>query len=424
MTVARRISLGIIASGLLSLGMVSAAQAAGPYQLVLDQGSAFSILGHSCGGIQEETFATGFGPAGFPEGNVQLSTRCGGSGRGGGYKTTTYTADASVVWDWFGDVRSFARLEAPGGGSPTFEATDTHGDRIYNSATRAYLETGEPPLQSPPPPSGVNASVYLYEAGASEYLRMSISWLLGGETAGLITSSTVTATPVKSGSPVLTTTVSGATSDAFLGPVAPNTKYAVTVTSTDPEGTSQPSTPIEVTSPNEDGEGGGEKEGGGEGPGQICELASGTIKLSPGLSGTPHVQNVVLKGTFQGCAGASGAEAASFVAHLKTTEEVTCGALSTLALEPTTEAVSTVVKWTPKTLGTSHGSLIVPITEAGAAALGGALQGGPFTEPVAVQGALYESFTGGPTCGLAEAPGKKAKPVKSGQFTGASLEFG
>jgi hypothetical protein len=427
-TTARRITVGAIAAGLLSLGVAAAAQAAGPYQLALDQGSAFAVLGHSCGGIQEESFATGFAPSGYPQGIVNLSTRCGGSGRGGGYKTTTYTASASVVWSWFGRVRSYARLEGGGGGSPTFEQTDAYGDRIYNSATRAYLETGEPPLQAPGAPREVSASVAPYEVPGTEteHLRMYVSWSLDPNTAGVITSSTVTATPVKPGPPVLTATTGGSWTSADLEPVSPNTAYVVTVTSSDDEGTSEPSAPLEVTSPNEDGEKGGGEEGGGEEGGTaavVCEMAAGTIKLSPGLSETPHAQNITLKGELKGCGGPSPAESATFVAHLKTTEEVTCLALASLSAEPTTAPVSAVVKWAPKEAGTSHGSLIVPITEAGEATFGGSLQGGPFSSPGAVNGALFESFAGGPTCGLAE--GKKhAKPVKSGTFSGGSIELG
>ena len=87
------------------------AEAGNPIALALPQGDAFSILGHSCGGIQEQTYATGFGAGGLPGGDVYMQTRCGGSGRGGGYKTTTYSAWADVVWDWFGATRSFSRLE-------------------------------------------------------------------------------------------------------------------------------------------------------------------------------------------------------------------------------------------------------------------------------------------------------------------------
>ena len=146
----------IVAVGLACLLGAPAAGAAGPIRLVLDQGAAFSLLGHSCGGIQEQVYATGFGagPGGYPEGVAYLSTRCGGSGRGGGYKVTEYKGAASVVWNWFGERRSFARLEGPAGGGPEFSAEDAHGDRIYNVGTAAYLETGEPPLQPPAAPSG------------------------------------------------------------------------------------------------------------------------------------------------------------------------------------------------------------------------------------------------------------------------------
>ncbi|MCW3031990.1 MAG: hypothetical protein JWM60_335 [Solirubrobacterales bacterium] len=421
-TIPRRSILGAIVAGLLGLGIAPGAQAAGPYQLVLDQGSAFSILGRSCGGIQEESFATGFAPSGYPAGNVNLSTRCGGSGRGGGYKTTTYTASASVVWNWFGHVRSYARLEGGGGGSPSFEQTDAHGDRIYNAASRGYLETGEPPLQPPDAPGEVAASVAPYEVPGTEteHLRMYVSWSPAPDTAALLTSSTVTATPVKPGPPVLTATVDGNWTTAALEPVSPNTAYVITVTSSDEEGTSAASAPLELTSPNEDGEKGA---GGGGTAAMTCETASGTIKLSPGLSETPHVQNITLKGELNGCGGPSPAESASIVAHLQTTEEVTCLALASLSFEPTTAPVSAVVKWAPKEAGTSHGSLTVPITEAGEAILGGSLQGGPFSSPAAVSGAVYESFTGAATCGVAQGK-KQAKPVKSGTFSGSSIELG
>src|SRR5262249_40354556 len=95
---------------------------AAPTSLLLPQGTAFSILGHSCGGIQEQAFATGFDASGYPVGDVYLQTRCGGSGRGGGYHTTTYSAWASVSWDFSGGIRSSARLSSPPAVSATFSA--------------------------------------------------------------------------------------------------------------------------------------------------------------------------------------------------------------------------------------------------------------------------------------------------------------
>ncbi len=417
----RRITFSAIATGLACLGLASAAGAS-PTQLVLSQSAAFSILGHSCGGIQERVYATGFAANGFPAGDVYMQTRCGGSGRGGGYKTTTYSAWAGVTWDWFANTRTFAKLEGAAEENTSFSAEDSHGDRIYNSGTSAFLETGEPPLQPPAAPSGVSAGVSIFEAGETEYLRMQVGWTPAAETAGLITSSTVTATPVKPGPPVLSTSVEGSFSSAFLQPVAPNTTYLVTVTNTDAEGTSEQSSPIEVTSPNEDGQGGGGGGGGGT-AGETCEQNSGTIKLSPGLSETPQVQDITIKGTLSGCDGPAEPTGATYVAHLKTTEEVTCSTLSSISAEPTTTSVSLVVKWSPKGTGNSHGALVVPLTEVGTT-LEGTLEGGPFAGPASVfASSLSEGFTGGPTCGVPPAKGK-AKPVKSGTFATSAVEIG
>jgi hypothetical protein len=415
----RRITLSFIAAALICLGLTSTAGAAAPVRLVLDQSAAFSLLGRSCGGIQEQVYATGFAANGMPAGDVYMQTRCGGSGRGGGYKTTTYSAWATVTWDWFGDTRSFARLEgAPGEQNTSFSAEDAHGDRIYNVSTSAYLQTGEPPLQPPPAPGGVTASVSIYESGETEYLRMQVGWTAASETAGLITSSTVTATPIKPGPPVLTTSVQGTWASAYLGPVQPNTAYRVTVTSTDAEGTSEDSAPLEVTSPNQDGEGGG----GGTTGAEACEQNSGTIKLAPGLSETPSVQSVTVKGRLSGCAGPAQASEGTYVAHLTTTEEVTCSTLASISSEPTTTPVSLVVKWSPKAAGTSHGTLVLPLTEVGGV-LEGTLQGGPFAAPQSIFAAsLSESFSGGPSCGVPPAKGK-AKPVKSATFTTAAVEI-
>jgi hypothetical protein len=84
----RRAILSAIACALISLGLAATAGAATVTQLVMSQSAAFSILGHSCGGIQEKVYATGFDLArGYPTGDVNLETRCGGSGRGGATKS-------------------------------------------------------------------------------------------------------------------------------------------------------------------------------------------------------------------------------------------------------------------------------------------------------------------------------------------------
>jgi hypothetical protein len=251
---ARRVILSTVVSALIALGLASAADGAITTRLVLGQGAAFSILGHSCGGIQEQVYATGFATNGYPTGDAYLSTSCGGSGRGGGYKSTKYTAWATVVWDWFGDTRSFGKLEGAAEISETFSAEDTHGDRLYNSGKQAYLETTSPPVVAPDAPTGVTGSLSLIESGEQVILRLQVGWTTAAETAGLITSSTVIATPVGSSAPVLTATVNGSGTATVLAPAQPTTTYRITVTNTDPEGTSQASAPIEVTTPNNDGE--------------------------------------------------------------------------------------------------------------------------------------------------------------------------
>lgn len=225
---------------------VGGAAAATPIRLYLSQAAAFSILGHSCGGIQEEVYVRGFAANGYPAGNVNMHTSCGGSGRGGGGHTTTYTGTASVIWTWFGETRSFGPLKGPLVALP---ATDSHGDRVYNVGTAAYLEDVNPPLRPPAPPTGVSASVALAESGETEFLQMTVSWTVAPATAGLLRYSTMTATPVKSSAPVLSAQRIPYFSFGYLQPAQPSTTYRVTVTSTDAEGTSKPSTPIEITTP-------------------------------------------------------------------------------------------------------------------------------------------------------------------------------
>jgi hypothetical protein len=413
---ARRVVLSIVASLLVCAGLASAASAAAPIRLYLNEGAAFSILGHSCGGIQQEVFATGFGTNGYPTGNVHLQTRCGGSGRGGGYKTITYTGTASVAWTWFGETRSYGPLT---GALEGVAAEDSHGDRVYNVGTAAYLETGTPPLQPPAPPTGVTATVGLWEEGSTAFLRMIVGWTVAPETAGLIKSSTATATPVNSSAPVLTTTVGSYFSSAALQPVQPSTKYRVTVVNTDSEGTSEPSVPIEITSPNSDGEAPKEHR-----TYISCTVNHGTIKLTPGLTETPHVQTITVSGELSECYGPGAPDTGKYVDHLTTTEEVTCSALSSASVEPTTKSTGFSVKWLPLEEGTSKGALTVPLSEVPMTGISGTLQGGPFPASTPIKAAsIAESFTGAATCGQPQGKAKTVKPVKVGTFTTSEVEF-
>jgi hypothetical protein len=409
----RRI-VGSIAISVVVCAVLAAAAAANPIRLYMDQGAAFSVIGHSCGGIQEKVYVRGFAPNGYPQGNVELSTSCGGSGRGGGGGTTTYKGTASVVWTWFGETRSWTTLQGP---LEATEATDAHGDRVYNVGAAAYLETGTPPLQPPAPPTITGTSVVLSDE-PPEDLRLNVSWSVAAETARLLTSSTATATPVGSSAPVLSTTVSPYFQSAVVQPLETNTTYSVTVTNTDSEGTSAPSAPVEIKTPNSDGE--AEK---GRKTTETCSANGGTIALSPGITETPAIQKVTLKGAMTGCLGPHDFETGSYIAHLITTEPLTCSALSSASLEGTASK-SFSITWN-QLEGISKGSMIVPVSEAPLTGMTGSLKGGPFETATSMKAAsVFESFTGASMCGQPQGVRKIVKPVKAGTFSTSEVEFG
>ncbi len=169
--------------------------------LVLPQSAAFSILGHSCGGIQEKTYATGFDAAsGYPTGAVFLSTRCGGSGRGGGYHTTTYSATATVSWDFTATVISYAASStAPV--DPNLAEFDANGNEVFNQSGSAFLVLAPdfvpaPRVTSVSPSAGPAAggtTVTIAGTGFSDVTGVSF----GGTTAASFTvnsSTSITAT--------------------------------------------------------------------------------------------------------------------------------------------------------------------------------------------------------------------------------------
>ncbi len=411
---ARRVILSSVVSALVCAGLASSASAASPIRLYLSEGAAFHILGHSCGGIQEESYARGFGANGYPIGNVHLQTRCGGSGRGGGGGSTTYTGTASVEWTWFGETRSYSALNGPLEG---VSAEDSHGDKVYNVGNIAYLETGTPPLQPPGAPTGVHAEVLLNDE--SNQLQMNVYWTVASETAGLLKSSTATATPVSSPAPVLSRTVIPYFSGTTLAPVEPSTTYKVTVTSTDSEGTSEPSAPIEITSPNSDGE--AEKE---HKTYDSCAVNQGTIKLTPGLTETPRIQAITLTGQLSGCSGPNVPEAGSYVDHLKTTEAVTCSALSSASTEPTTKSTTGLAVTWAEAEGTSKGTLTAPLSEVPMTGISGTLKGGPFEASTPIKASsISESFTEASMCGVPQGKRQIVKPVKLGTFSTSEVEF-
>jgi hypothetical protein len=406
--------LSIVVSAFVCAALTASAAAASPIRLYLSEGAAFAVLGHWCGGIQQQVYATGFGANGYPVGNVSMSTRCGGSGRGGGYHTTLYTATASAEWTWFGETRSYGPVN---GALEGVSAEDSHGDRVYNVGTAAYLETGSPPLQPPAPPTNVSASIALSDE-PPEDLRMTVGWTVAPETASLLKYSTATATPVNSSAAILSASPTPYFSSTVLQPVAPSTTYDVTVTSTDAEGTSEPSAPIEITSPNSDGEAAKEQRA------DSCTSNHGTIKLTPGLTETPAVQKVTITGELSGCDGPNVPETGKYTDHETTTEEFTCSALSSASVEPTVTSSGLTVKWLPLAEGISKGKLIVPVSEVPMAGISGALSGGPFSASTPIKAAsIFESFTGASLCGVPQGKLGIVKSVKVGAFTTSEVEF-
>lgn len=218
-----------------TVGVESAAFASAT-SLLVPQSTAFSVLGHSCGGIQEQALATGFDPtSGYPIGDVYLQTRCGGSGRGGGYHTTTYSAWVGVTWDYTGAVVSSQVLAgAPTNVDPNFSAFDSFGNEVYNQLTavnvlpanctvgdtaycsyRAYLSLSPTFV---PPPRVTSVSVTSGPAAGGTNVTITGTGFTG-------------ATAVSFGaSPATSFTVNGDTSITAVSPAASAGTVDVTVT--------------------------------------------------------------------------------------------------------------------------------------------------------------------------------------------------
>ena len=89
---------------------------------------AFARLGHSCGGIKQQIFGEGFDANGNVTGYVFAITRCGTSGKGGGYKTTTYSTWVAVKWTLGGIViDEAARVPSP---DPSIAGTAHSGSQV------------------------------------------------------------------------------------------------------------------------------------------------------------------------------------------------------------------------------------------------------------------------------------------------------
>lgn len=109
--------------------------------LAITQAQAFQELGRSCGGIKINEYAAGFNTAGLPTADAYLWTRCGGSGRGGGYHSTTYAVWVKLTWDLGGVLVSAEHEDEPANG----------GDVLATFSFGGYSERTQTGTFSPAP---------------------------------------------------------------------------------------------------------------------------------------------------------------------------------------------------------------------------------------------------------------------------------
>lgn len=138
----KRLLIGIAAAM-----MATVAMAGSTIPLSINQATAFHTLGRSCGGVKIQEFASGFDSSGLPTADVLFSTRCGGSGRGGGYHTYTYEVWAKVTWDLGGVLVSVEHEPQPD--SVDLTAVFTNGDYSEHTQTGTFsLVPGNPYVYS------------------------------------------------------------------------------------------------------------------------------------------------------------------------------------------------------------------------------------------------------------------------------------
>jgi alpha-tubulin suppressor-like RCC1 family protein len=145
-------------------------------------------------------------------------------------------------------------------------------------------------------------------------------------------------------------------------------------------------------------------------PRAMCTGNTATVKLSPGLSDTPTVQTMKIKGTLTGCTGEPFTET-RYSATLRTAGPVACSALKA-AGESAAGAVK--YKWTPRAKP-SDGTLSALLTETPGVALSAEVTSGSFA-PLTLAGTMSESYQGAASC--------STKAVKKGTFTGSTVSFG
>lgn len=124
-----------IVTTLALLGVVGASNAA-QFDLTYPGDGYPALLGVSCGGVHIATYATGFDSNGSVTGEIYAWTRCSaGSGRGGGYRTKTYSSWHSAVWGLDGTFYSLLPWDGitP---DPAWVETDDFGNSISTEPGR------------------------------------------------------------------------------------------------------------------------------------------------------------------------------------------------------------------------------------------------------------------------------------------------
>ena len=123
-----------------------------------------TLLGRSCGGVLVQPYITGFDANGNVTGELYASTRCGGSGRGGGYHSTLYKSYTTITWDFFGHYL----LSSYDGGALNINevATDTYGNVASVNGLVATLTIYELPPNAKPVAAAMPSVIGLTQAGA------------------------------------------------------------------------------------------------------------------------------------------------------------------------------------------------------------------------------------------------------------------
>jgi hypothetical protein len=207
----------VVASVLAWMALPSATAFASPISLFVPQSTAFAILGHSCGGIQEKAFASGFNAtSGYPIGDVRLQTTCSSGGRGS--RPTTYSAWVATAWDFTGALVSDTKLQTAPTVNPTLSVYDSHGNHLYNQSNQAYLVLG-PGFVPAPRVSGVSptsgpqgSSVAIAGTGFTGVVGVRFGATAAHFTVTSSMSMTAIAPAVRTGTVDITVTNSGGTS--------------------------------------------------------------------------------------------------------------------------------------------------------------------------------------------------------------------